>query len=193
MIIHISGFPGSGKSKLGKKIKKIFGSKVIVYDTDQFIQHNNINGKRLLKIEKQIKSGEKKEKDYNILWKNIIKSCINDLVEKYPNKQIIFVGSLDNFSLKGEIYKINAKLKFILNIELSEILKRYYLRISEIDNNLTKKESEKYWKKVSKGIFNISSSNLMIKDYEKYMKWHKKNKYILLSENEIIRELKKIF
>ena len=33
IIIHISGFPGSGKTTLGEKIKKIFKN-IIVYDTD---------------------------------------------------------------------------------------------------------------------------------------------------------------
>ena len=36
MIIHISGFPGSGKTTLGEKVQKMLGSKVIVYDTDLF-------------------------------------------------------------------------------------------------------------------------------------------------------------
>ena len=45
MIIHISGFPSSGKTKLGEKLQKMFGTKVVVYDTDLFIQHNNNNGK----------------------------------------------------------------------------------------------------------------------------------------------------
>jgi uridine kinase len=46
MIIHISGFPGSGKTTLGNKIQKMLGKKVVVYDTDLFIQHHNDNGKK---------------------------------------------------------------------------------------------------------------------------------------------------
>ena len=77
MIIHISGFPGSGKTTLGNKLQQIFGKKVIVYDTDEFIQHHNDNGKKLLKLEKDIYSGKKKMKEYNILWKQIMKREMN--------------------------------------------------------------------------------------------------------------------
>jgi adenylylsulfate kinase-like enzyme len=42
IIIHISGFPGSGKTTLGEKIQKIFKN-TIVYDTDGFIQKKEKN------------------------------------------------------------------------------------------------------------------------------------------------------
>tara|TARA_B100000029_G_C17390437_1_gene893194 strand:- start:135 stop:719 length:585 start_codon:yes stop_codon:yes gene_type:complete len=191
MIIHISGFPGSGKTTLGEKIQKLFGSQIIVYDTDLFIQHNNDNGKKLLEIEKQIKTGTKRQKDYTSLWRKIIKKSINDIVKKYPNKPIIFVGSLDNFAPNNLIYKIKAEHKIVLDVPLYEIMKRYYLRIYKTEQTITKKQSEEYWKNLSNGVYNISSSNDIIKNYGKYMKWHNKNDYIVLSDNEIIKKLKK--
>ena len=139
MIIHISGFPGSGKTTLGNKLQQIFGKKVIVYDTDEFIQHHNDNGKKLLKLEKDIYSGKKKMKEYNILWKQIMKKSINDFIKKHPNKIIIFTGSLDNFSRKGLLYKIKADHKFILDVSLPIIMKRYYLRIYKTEQKITKK------------------------------------------------------
>ena len=51
IIIHISGFPGSGKTTLGEKIQKLFNNKIIVYDTDNFIQHHTKEGKQLLKLD----------------------------------------------------------------------------------------------------------------------------------------------
>ena len=139
MIIHISGFPGSGKTTLGNKLQQIFGKKVIVYDTDEFIQHHNDNGKKLLKLEKDIYSGKKKMKEYNILWKQIMKKSINDFIKKHPNKIIIFTGSLDNFSRKGLLYKIKADHKFILDVSLPIIMKRYYLRIYQTEQKITQK------------------------------------------------------
>ena len=193
MIIHISGFPGSGKTTLGEKLQKMFGSKVVVYDTDLFIQHNNNNGKKLLEIEREIKIGKKTQKDYTFLWKKIIKKSIDDFVKNHSNKPIIFVGSLDNFAPNNLIYKIKADHKIVLDVPLNEIMKRYYLRIYKTEQSVTKKQSDDYWKKLSNGIYNISSSNDIIKDYTKYMIWHNKNDYVSLTDTKIIKKLKKIF
>ena len=191
MIIHISGFPGSGKTTLGEKVQKMFGSKVIVYDTDLFIQHNNINGKKLLKIEREMKTGKKTQKDYTSLWRKTIKKSIDDFVKKHSDKPIVFVGSLDNFAPKNVIYKIKADHKIVLDVPLYEIMKRYYLRIYKTEQAITKKQSDDYWKNLSNGVYNISSSNDIMKNYEKYMKWHNKNDYISLTDTKIIKKLKK--
>jgi adenylate kinase family enzyme len=89
----------SGKTTLGNKIKKIFGPRVIVYDTDNFIQPNTIEGKQLLKLEKEIYEGKKNWIIHKKLWKNTIKTKINEFVSKYSNKIIVFVGS-KNFVIK---------------------------------------------------------------------------------------------
>jgi len=192
MIIHVSGFPGSGKTTLGEKIQKIFGVNVIVYDTDLFIQHNNDNGKKLLKIEREMKTGKKTQKDYTSLWRKTIKKSIDDFVKKHSNKPIVFVGSLDNFAPINVIYKIKADHKIVLNVPLDEIMKRYYLRIYKTDQAITKKQSDDYWKNLSKNIYRISSSNDIIKNYSKYMKWHNKNNYISLTDTDIIKKLNKL-
>ena len=192
MIIHISGFPGSGKTTLGEKIQKKYGSKVIVYDTDNFIQHNNNNGKALLKVEKDMKTGKKTQKDYNTLWKKTIKESINKFIKIHTDKPIIFVGSLDNFAPIGANYSPPVDYKYILDVPLYEIMKRYYLRIYKTDKKLTKKQADDYWKKMSKDIYNISSSSDIIKNYKKYMQWHKKNNYKIMDSENIIKILKKI-
>jgi len=78
IIIHISGYPGSGKTTLGEKLQKIFKNKVITYDTDNFIQAYTKEGKKLLKIEQEIYQGKKTNKDYKDLWKQTIKNKINE-------------------------------------------------------------------------------------------------------------------
>jgi len=188
-VTHISGFPGSGKTTLGEKIQKKHGSKVIVFDTDHFIQHSNTNGKKLLKVEQEMKTDKKTQKDYTTLWKNIMKTSINEFVKKHSNKSIIFVGSLDNFAPIGLIYKIDADHKYVLDVPLHEIMKRYYLRIYKTDQKLTKKQSEDYWVKLSTDIYNISSSKDIIKNYKKYMKWHEKNNYISLKDDDILKKI----
>lgn len=177
IIIHISGFPGSGKSTLGEKIQKLFKN-IIICETDEFIQHFTKEGKQLLKLENDIKK-------YKILWKQTIKNKINEVVSKYKNKIIIFVGSLDNFAPPNTIYKIRAKYKFMLDVELNEILKRYYLRIYKMN-----KDSKSYWHNVSKNIYNIDGSKDITQNYKKYILWHKKHNYEFLNDQDIIDKIK---
>lgn len=186
IIIHISGYPGSGKTTLGKKLEQMFKN-IIVYDTDGFIQHNTEEGIQLLKLGKL-----KKWKEYKILWKNTIKNKINEFISEYHNKIIVFVGSLDNFAPPNTIYNIKGDYKFCLNVPLNELMKRYYLRIYFMEQKSTKKQSDDYWKKLSDGDYFINSSEGIIKDYEKYNSWHKKNNYIFLDDKGIINNIKDI-
>lgn len=183
IIIHISGYPGSGKTTLGEKLEKMFKN-IIVYDTDGFIQHHNNEGKKLLEL--------KNIKEYKILWKNIMKNKINNFISQYNNKIIVFVGSLDNFAPANTIYKIKADYKFVLDIPLEELMKRYYLRIYLMEHKSTGKQSKNYWKKLSEGIYNINGSTDLINDHKKYNIWHKKNNYIFLDDNQIINNIKEI-
>ena len=107
-----------------------------------------------------------------MLWKKNLKESINEFIREHDNKPIIFVGYLDNFS--NTIYKINADYKFILDVPLYEIMRRYCLRIYKIDQKLTRKQAGDCWKRLSKNIYRISSSNDIIKNYKLYTEWHKK-------------------
>jgi hypothetical protein len=82
---------------------------------------------------------------------------------EHKNKIIIFVGSLDNFSYDGEIYKINADHKILLDIKIEELLKRYYLRIAQRDlkGDTNNYNSKNYWKNVANGNYIIYSSLLI--------------------------------
>jgi len=184
IIIHISGFPGSGKTTLGEKLQKLYKN-IIVYETDNFIQHYTKEGKQLLKIKKDILNNKKTNKDYRDLWKKTIKNKIDEFISKYNNKIIVFVGSLDNWAPRNTIYNINANYKFILDIPLNELMKRFYLRIS-------KEESENYWNNLSKGMFTIMGSNNMIEELKKYNEWHKKHNYIFLDDKDIIDKINDI-
>lgn len=191
MIIHISGFPGSGKTTLGEKIQKLY-PKIVVYDTDGFIQSYTKEGKKLLKMEEMIKKKKATWTQYKKFWKETLDIKIEEFINKHRNKMIVFVGSLDNFGPPNTIYKIKADYKIMLDVSLPEIMKRYYLRIYLMEQKVTKKESNDYWNKLSKGIYHINGSDNMIKDYEKYTKWHKTNGYKSMSDVHIIDFIKKL-
>lgn len=191
-IIHISGFPGSGKTTLGDNIQKTFGNKVVVYDTDNFIQPNTKEGGQLLKLEKEISEGNQTWKEHRILWKNTIKNKIDEFIYKHPNKIIVFVGSLDNFAPPNTIYKINANYKYVLDMPLDELMKRYYLRIYLTEQKVSKKISQDYWKKLSQNTYHIMGSEEIKKQHTKYNLWHTQNNYEFLNDKKIINNIKKI-
>ena len=194
IIIHISGFPGSGKTTLGTKLQKMFGNKIFVYDTDNFIQHHTKEGKKLLSIESEIDNGNKSPSEYKKLWYDTIRTKINEIVEKYQNQPIIFVGSLDNFSWNGQIYEIDTNHRILLHIPIPELLKRYYMRIGlrDLKGDTDDYNSSKYWKSISKGIYKIYSSEQIIADHKAYSEWHLKHQYKFLNENKVINYIKKL-
>ena len=186
MIIHISGFPGSGKTTLGDKIQRLFKN-IVVYDTDMFIQHHTREGKQLLSLERA-----NEDKKYKILFMETMKNKIKEFIDQHQGKTIIFVGSLDNFAPPGVIYKIAANYKFVLNVPLNELMKRYYLRIYKSDQDMSKFDSANYWKKLASNVYNISGSKEIITNYKKYNAWHKKANYIFCTDVQIISNIKKI-
>jgi len=95
-------------------------------------------------------------------------------------------------SLSNTIYNIMANFKFVLDVPLNELMKRYYLRISQMEQKRTKKESENYWNNLSKGIYHINGSDNTIKEHKKYNEWHKKHDYIFLDDKDIINKINDI-
>ncbi len=185
MIIHISGTSGSGKTTLGNDLKKKYKSKVVVIDTDSFIQHGTKEAKILQKI--------KNPKEYKKQWKNIIKAKIDEYINKYPNKNIIFTGLLNNWAIDDEPYKMHIHChKFFIKIPLAEIIKRYYLRIYLTEQSVTKKQSEWYWNCLAKNECTIRSSEQISKNHEYDLKWHEKNHYKIETTKKINDDISKL-
>ena len=128
MIIHISGASGSGKTILGKKIKKEFGNDIIVKDLD------NLREEFMNKLQ-NLKS--------NLLFdENKYQRFINRYIEKNKKKSIVFVGLNDNVwgKTKNMYYELKADYKYYIDIDEKIITQQKCKRF--IKETLPKKVDE---------------------------------------------------
>lgn len=190
--IHISGFPGSGKTTLGQLLAKTFKTKVQIVETDDFIQHHTKEGKRLLKLQKQITDKKEDKTQYNKVWREILVKKFQEVLEKSSASVIVFVGSLDNFSLGGKLFWPKVDHKLLLNVELPELLQRYYTRIGTEEEKRPAIQSKEFWKHVAAVNYNILGSEEIVKSIETYNQKHTKHGYAKKTNSEILAFFKKI-
>ncbi len=116
-IIHICGPSGSGKTCLGKRLKELFGAKIIVKDLDnlrdEFIK-NFYGGKR---------------------WTYIDESKYQKHIDNYianKRKPIVFVGLNDNtrYGKNKELYyNLHSTHNYYINIDDKILVKQKCLRL----------------------------------------------------------------
>ena len=141
MIIHICGPSGSGKSILGKKIKKL--KNVVIIETDEIDDFNR----------------QKAIKKYNLLVYNkfiddlilLNEIKIDEILLKYKNKNIIFIGfihlgmqKLNTIDKKGFVIKISPeKLWHYYNLRtLNSIIKNHdELKKLLLNDNISSKNT----------------------------------------------------
>ena len=189
MIIHISGPSGAGKTTLGNKLKKKFGSKIVVKDLDE------------LKDE-FIKSyyGEKRWTFINV---REYQKYINNYINKHKKKPIIFVGLNDNtlFGRNKELYyNVHSNYNFYIDIDDNIIVEqkceRFILKIlpdilkdekkNIIENN------EYFIKQLKKILKDECFCKDIKKKNKKWAKDYKKMKYKFMNRNDIYKEVCKI-
>jgi hypothetical protein len=90
------------------------------------------------------------------------------------------------------IHDIDADYKFVMDVPLNELMRRYYLRIYLTDQKSTKKQSADYWNKLARGDYNVTGSAGILKDHSKYNKWHRAHNYVFLDAAHIIDRVKRI-
>jgi hypothetical protein len=128
-IIHIMGPSGSGKTSLGVRLSKL--KNTISIDTD------NIEDKNSLKLLNKYDINT--DKGYNKYIKEVKllnKIDIHNILEKYKDKNIIFVGFI--FNGMEEILKIVNK-KYSIKIDSDTLFRQYNLRtLNYIYENIDK-------------------------------------------------------
>ena len=175
LIIHVSGQSGSGKTTLGERIQKRF-PRIVVYDTDFFIQPDTQEGKRLIEMEKG------PEYLYTLEWQSILRSKFKNFIEMNERAPVIvFVGLLDNFGPEdGSIFELRqATHLFYIDIKLDQLLKQYYIRAMESASD------PQYWKDVASDKYEIRGSRNIRENASKLLKWHTDHGYDVMSADKI--------
>ena len=189
MIIHISGPSGSGKTTLGNKLKKRFGKKIVVKDLDDL-------------RDEFIKSyyGEKRWTFINV---KEYQKYINNYINKYNKKPIIFVGLNDNtiFGRNKELYyNVHSNYNFYIDIDDNIIIEQKCERfILEFLPEIVKHEkkditenNEFFIKQITKALKEECSALKTKKLNKKWAKDYKQMKYKFMNRNNIYKEVCKI-
>jgi adenylate kinase family enzyme len=188
MIIHISGPSGSGKSTLGNKLKEIFGNKIIVKDIDDLRQDF---------IKKYY--GTKK---WTIIDKIAYQKYINDYINHYNKKPIIFVG-LNHMPWwhKEHYYNMHSTYNYYIKLDNEIIIKQKCIRIFkdyydefindekiiyELINN-----NKQFIKDTKLTIEQECDAKNIIKMNTKWNNDYKKQGYKILSREIILKEVSK--
>lgn len=185
LIIHISGPSGAGKTTLGSKLSKRFGTKILVKDIDD------------LRAEFQ-NANYGKDYDWKIFDAEKYQKYIDVFINKYK-KPIVFVG-LNNMPWwhKNLYYNMHAQHNYYIDIDDMIVVKQKCLRsltnlsqdeyaMDDLVNN-----NKKFVKLTKKSIdINCGTKNTL-KDNNKWKKDYKKQGYIFMSREEIYNETSKI-
>lgn len=129
-IIHISGASGSGKTYLGKRLSKLYGSKIIVKDLDD-LREEFINSQY----------GD----DYN--WEEFDSQLYQAFLDKYilsQKKPLVLVGLNHIFWHNEELYyDLHSQYNFYIDIDDMLIVKQKCIRFitDDLKDYVTKNEA----------------------------------------------------
>jgi len=205
MIIHISGASGSGKTTLGNKLKKYFGTKIVVKDIDDLRQEF------VKKYEKTNISLTK----FATYFATLYQQFIDEFIEKNKKKTIIFVGI--NTYINGErlylkkgkitpkyLLDTHADYKFYISLSTNKIIQQRWNR--DYDDFITNfcsymkrdknkiydmiiKDETKAKKDIIEYITEIMSFQRIKKHTDRWNKFYLKKGYKFMTRENIYKKI----
>jgi adenylate kinase family enzyme len=183
-IIHVSGMPGSGKTTLGEELKA--HSTITVYDTDEFIRHDNDNGALLQAL---IDRGAS-DAEYAEAWRGVWTKEFRKAAGTAETTRVVFVGILDHWGPEsGEIFDLQARVfpqlrKYYIDVSLAVLMSRYYRRLCTYP--------DQHWEKTAKGEYHVTGSRDMAKSYEVTRKVHEAAGYSMMNAADIVDSINRL-
>jgi len=148
---------------------------LIVYDTDLFLQETD---------HKKIRNSKQMKKT----WYSLTDKRVKVFLQKHKNKNILFVGDLNNGSPDGTRYTLPLKnvVNIFYTVEIKTLIKRYYKR--DVCEGLIK--DDEFLNSVIEGHYNVPSTKEFIRMIKQDIEWHKKRDYAFMDEKQILILLK---
>lgn len=169
-IIHISGAPGSGKTTLGLKLAKRFGTTIVVKDTDDFHYKFDNNSTQ--------NEGPK--------YLKYVGAEIQSFIKQHRKRPIVFVGIL-SVKVGNRTYMVkirDATHLFFINVPDAVLLEQSYSRIVKIG-----KKDSSLWTDIALGKEHIPSSTEKLKEAKADLLMHKAAGYEIVARNDILKAI----
>lgn len=171
LIIHISGYPASGKTTLLSEIAKLYPW-VVTKDTDDFTRDMDLRTERT------------KYSTEGAMWAHIYKEAFTAFEEEHRGAcAIVYAGILNNYLypfLKHEQFDY----RFYLDVPREVLMKQTYRRHGEM--------SLEWFKTLDNRLERIEGSAELERNAKAELSHHARNGYTVLYKNEILQRLESI-
>lgn len=182
-IIHVSGYPGSGKTTLGAEIQRARPDFSVV-DTDDLL----VDGMPQVAELVELKQGDDATL-FNLRWREIFSAQIHKAAinaAKAGHSVLVFVGILDHWGAGQSATPIAVDgfdSRMYLDVPVHQHLRQFYTRICK------QFTSDSDWSDVASGRYPIPSSESVIVGEQQSRRWHTAHGYEVFPRDVIYSKI----